>query len=477
MGDKAGKLLAYRARAEAASRLIPRIRLDSDEVTSDPAAINNAFTDYYSDLYSSEISPLDWEGPNPLDLLTYPQIDLTVAANLGAPITLSEVKEAIKALQSNKSPGPDGYTTEFFKTYSAALAPILVRVFNDARGKGLLPPTMSEASITLLLKKDKDPLLCNSYRPISLLNVDFKILAKVLASRLQSIMPTLINSDQTGFISGRHSSSNTRKLFNILYSSPTDSPELILSLDAEKAFDRVEWEYLFYVLNKFGLSSGFVEWIKLLYASPVASVNTNGIKSSLFNLHRGTRQGCPLSPLLFALAVEPLAIWLRSENRFEGITRHGQLHKLSFYADDLLLYISNPASSIPIILDIFKKFGKYSGYKLNLTKSDYIPVNPAADYLPQSSLPFRKATNGFKYLGVHVTKSFTELFSKNFNSLLDRCKSDLTRWSSLPLSLIGRINLIKMSLLPQYLYLFQHLPIYKVLFFQTRPADKLFSLG
>uniref|UniRef100_A0A674MA14 Reverse transcriptase domain-containing protein n=1 Tax=Takifugu rubripes TaxID=31033 RepID=A0A674MA14_TAKRU len=111
---------------------------------------------------------------------------------LGAPITISEVKDAISSLQSNKSPGPDGFTTEFYKTYSEAIAPTLVRVFNDARAKGLLPPTMSEASITLLLKKDKDPLLCSSYRPISLLNVDFKILAKVLASRLQRVISALI---------------------------------------------------------------------------------------------------------------------------------------------------------------------------------------------------------------------------------------------------------------------------------------------
>lgn len=373
---------------------------------------------------------------------------------------MSEVTDAINSLQSNKSPGPDGYTTEFYKTYSATLAPILVRVFNDALLKGLLPPTMSEASITLLLKKDKDPLLCGSYRPISLLNVDFKVLAKVLAGRLQRVISVLVNPDQTGFISGRHSSSNTCRLLNILYSPPTDSPELVLSLDAEKAFDRVEWGYLFYVLNKFGFSPGFVDWIKLLYASPVASVSTNGIKSLLFPLHRGTQQGCPISPLLFALVVEPLAIWLRSEKGFEGVARHGQLHKLSFYADDLLLYISNPVSSLPIILDIFEKFGKYSGYKLNLGKSDYIPINSAVDLLPQGLLPFKKATDSLKYLGIQVSKSFSELFAKNFNPLLERCKSDVARWSSLPLSLAGRVNLIKMSLLPQFLYLFQHIPVF-----------------
>lgn len=136
------------------------------------------------------------------------------------------------------------------------------------------------------------------------------------------------------------------------------------------------------------------------------------------------------------LAIEPLAIWLRSEERFEGIIRFGQSHKLSLYADDLLLYISNPMSSFPIILNILETFST------------------------QSLFPFRKVMEGFRYLGIFIAKSFTELFAKNFRPLLDRCKSELARWSSLPLSLMGHVNLIKMVVLPQFLYTFQHIPIF-----------------
>jgi len=100
-GDKASKLLAYQAQTEAASRLIPRIKLASDDTTSNPTAINDAFVDFYSKLYSSETAPCHLDGPNPLNLLTYPQIDPTVATELGAPITISEVKDAINSLQSN----------------------------------------------------------------------------------------------------------------------------------------------------------------------------------------------------------------------------------------------------------------------------------------------------------------------------------------------------------------------------------------
>lgn len=116
-------------------------------------------------------------------------------------------------------------------------------------------------------------------------------------------------------------------------------PEAVISLDAEKALDRVEWNYLFYALERFGFGQEFISWIKLLYSSPVASVRTNDTHSDYFPLHRSTRQGCPLSPLLFAVAIEPLAIALRSEPHITGITRYGLEQKVSLYANDLLLYV------------------------------------------------------------------------------------------------------------------------------------------
>lgn len=113
-----------------------------------------------------------------------------------------------------------------------------------------------------------------------------------------------------------------------------------------------------------------------------------------------------------------------SEEGFRGITRFGFLHKLSLYADDLLLYISSPSSSLPIILRILEQFKKLSGYKLNLQKSEYFPVNTLAEKLPQALFPFKKVSEGFKYLGIHITKSFTELFAKNLSPLVEHFKAD-----------------------------------------------------
>ncbi len=234
------------------------------------------------------------------------------------------------------------------------------------------PPPFSPGSFYLFsIKKNKDPLQCSSYRPISLLDADVKVLAKGLSLRLESVLhPSVIHIDQTNFIKNGHSFFNIRRLFNIIYDNKVSRcPEVVVSPDTEKAFDRVEWEYLFTTLSEFGFGQSFLSWTRLLYSSPLSSVHTNNDISGYFPLHRGTIQGCPLSPLLFAVAIELLAIALHSLPCFKGITRYGKDQKVSLYADDLLLFICKPTESVPHILKTLECLGNISGYKLNLDKS------------------------------------------------------------------------------------------------------------
>ena len=304
-------------------------------------------------------------------------------------------------------------------------------MFNDSLSRGSLPQTLTEASITLLLKPGKVNTECGSYRPISLLNTDLKILAKTLALRLETTMQDVISEDQTGFILGRHSFTNIRRLLNIIHSPASSAvPEVVIALDAEKAFDRVEWEYLFTCLKIFGYGPNFISWINLLYSSPKASVITNGKQSQYFHLSRGTRQGCPISPLLFALAIEPLSIALKSSPLISGIYRAGEEHKLSLYADDLLIYVSDPVSSVPHIVHVLEGFGTFSGYKLNFTKSECYPVNDLALQIQDGTLPFHMSRNGFRYLGINITRDMQSLYQENYYPLFEKVKLDLIKWKT-----------------------------------------------
>lgn len=160
-------------------------------------------------------------------------------------------------------------------------------MFKESLDKGCLPQSLTEASITLLLKPGKDKLDCGSYRPISLINCDGKILAKSLALRLERTMDTIISADQTGFMRDRHSFTNVRRLLNVIYSPASrEVAEVVISLDAEKAFDRVEWGYLFDCLRGFGYGPTFIKWIELLYSSPRESSDHQQESFHVFSTHK-----------------------------------------------------------------------------------------------------------------------------------------------------------------------------------------------
>lgn len=153
--------------------------------------------------------------------------------------------------------------------------------------------------------------------------------------------------------------------------------------------------------------------------------------------------------------------------------RRSLTHTVSLYADDLLLYVTNPTTSVPEVLVVLENVGKISGYKLNYNKSEYFPINKLAERYP--NLPFKLSAHSFTYLGVKITKSYHHLFKNNFMPLLEQTKKDIKRWSVVPLSLIGRVNSIKMNIVPKYLYLFQAIPTYiqtNVIFQGIQPVDR-----
>ena len=460
-GEKMGRLLAQQLRQRTANQAIPEINNEQGIKCTENLEINNSFLKYYQNLYSctptSDYSKFD----NFFKNLEVPSLKTDISSGLEEPISDAEIQKALTSLQCGKSPGPDGFPTEFYKIFAPQIIPLLKSTYYEAFGSQSLPPTMRQAVISLILKKDKDNLNCSSYRPISLLNVDTKILSKVLAHRLEKILPSLISPDQTGFIKNRFSFFNIRRLLNIIYyRAEGNESETVISLDAEKAFDRVRWDFLFYTLTKFGFKNNFISWIKVLYSSPLVAVRTNNNLSKYFELQCGTRQGCPLLPLLFALVIEPLAIALRQHTDIIGIRRGETEHRVSLYADDMLLYIKNPSHSLPKVLNLLKAFGTISSYKINFEKSEAMPIGSEIRQSYTDLHPFKISYDKFKYLGIWITRSFKDLYKANFQVQLSKLKQDLAKWELLPHSLGGRINTIKMNVFPKFLYLFQCLPIF-----------------
>lgn len=217
---------------------------------------------------------------------------------------------------------------------------------------------------------------------------------------------------------------------------------------------------MFDTLERFGLGGEFLKWIRILYNSPQACVVTNGTQSLPFPLCRGTRQGCPLSPLLFALALEPLAEVIRQHKDVHGMTVGGTVHKIALYADDILLFLTKPDISIPTIFSVIREFSSFTGYKINYGKSEAMPLGGPADPSLSTNCPFKLSPTGFTYVGIKISPNLTELWKLNFSPIATKIKKDLDRWHNLPLSLMGRISLIKMNVFPRLLYPLQMLPLW-----------------
>lgn len=278
-------------------------------------------------------------------------------------------------MKSGKTAGLDGIPIDIYKAFKDKLAVPLLEMYEESMLEGCLPPSLRAALVTLIPKPHKPLDRCESYRPISLMNSDAKIIAKILALRLEAHLPSLIGMDQNGFVRNRQAFHNIRRVLNIVHEMDGSKDTGILSLDAEKAFDRVEWSYLFDILSRFGCGQNFCQWVKTLYQSPTAEVITNNLISKPFNLYRGTRQGCPLSPLLFVMTLEPLAIAIRTHPSIKGIEIAGVEHRISLYADDIVLFLTKLKDSIPNLNKLINKFGKFSGYKVNYSKSSILFLN------------------------------------------------------------------------------------------------------
>lgn len=217
--------------------------------------------------------------------------------------------------------------------------------------------------------------VCSNYRPISLLNLDTKLLAKILAPRLQEHIGDLVHPDQTGFIKGRETRENTTRALHILHwmrFSPDRAPRITLSIDAEKAFDRVNWGFM-KVLGKKGLGGKMLGWIMSLYAKPRARIKVNGTLSECFSIRNGTRQGCPLSPLIFAIVMEPFLRKIRNNKEIAGTCIGHMEHKVAAYVDDLLFFLSAPQTSIAALVVEVHEFGRMSDFKINFEKSVILP--------------------------------------------------------------------------------------------------------
>ena len=204
---------------------------------------------------------------------------------------------------------------------------------------------------------------------------------------------------------------------------------MIISIDAERAFNKIQHPFMVKTLQKVEIKGPYLNIIKAIYDKPTANIVLNGEKLKPLPLRSGTRQGGPLSPLLFNIVLEVLATAIREEKEIKGIQIRKEV-KLSLFADDMILYIENPKDATRKLLELINEFCKVAGYKINAQKSLAFLYTNDEKYEREikETLPFTTAAKRIKYLGINLPKETKDLYAENFKTLMKEIKDDTNRW-------------------------------------------------
>ena len=451
-GEKNTKYFFGLEKRNFMSQAITQLDSGNGHLIENSKLIQQMIHDYYKNLYTSKAKDIEQtELDNLFEHIQFPQLKREEQEILNAEIKIEECEKAMREMPDGKSPGEDGLPVEFYKKFWYLLKDVLFNTFEHALSEGELYCSQTRGIIRLVPKPLQNLFLLRNQRPITLLTVDYKILSKVFANRLKKVITSLIDEDQAGFIEKRYIGENIRLLLDLADKmAEQQQPGLCVSLDIEKAFDSLEWPFLFKTLSSFGFSEKFQSWIEVLYTNIKSSVINNGYTTKYFNLERGVRQGDPLSPYLFILAIEVLSILIRNHSEIKGIELNGKTLKLMQYADDTTCFISNK-ESLSCLKSLLQKFGLLSGLVVNERKTRIIGLGSWKNKFENFN-GFRISPEPIKILGIWFCHDKKQMHNLNVGGKIGKIKTILASWHARGLTLQGKILILKTLGLSQLVY-------------------------
>ncbi|CAI6012695.1 unnamed protein product [Closterium sp. NIES-65] len=393
-------------------------------VVTEPKEILKAASEYYSGLFGEDkrTALSNWV-PAAGKRLWFSEAEC-----LQEDWTEAEVKRALKEMADNKSPGKDGLPKELFEQHWDVLGKHLKELVQSFTSSSSLPTSVKDAVTILLHKKGAKEQLEN-YRPITLLNFSYKVLARVLASRIKKVLHKVISEEQFGFIPGRRVSDAVGLVADVIDAAKNGMEDwYMLLVDFRKAFDSVSRDFTFEVLKKMGFPERFVGWVKGLHDNTRTSLLVNGWMGEAVDVVSGVRQGCPIAPYLFLCAVEPLVQLV--EKKKLGITIRGCTEqRLAYvgYADDTTLLLQGKQQIVKAE-EVLEEFKNISGLATNKDKSVVLPlgVNLGKKTWRTDGFRWAGADEAEKLLGIWVTPSGS--CQPTWDKALERIVGKMSLW-------------------------------------------------
>ena len=448
---------------KARSRTIPALflnhTLDTGELSDSTQQMLDECTTFYAKLYK-RVSRSNEDFVATSFLESVEKITEEQRDQCDSEITATELTASLSSLKPNTAPGPDGWTAEFFRKFWDIFCPLFLSVVNEIFECGTFPDSFSGSVTTLIPKKGKDKRYIENLRPISLLPVSYKIIAKVMALRLKKVVGDVIHADQTGFLPGRYIGENIRLIVDIMeLAERNEINGMLMQCDFLKAYDSISWEYLNEIIRAYGFGPNFQQWMSVFYPTGAvnARINVNNFLSPQFKVERGIRQGCPLSCLIWLLSMEPLLNRIRATDTIRGIAISGTEVKLSAYADDLTLILDGTERSLRNAIAVFDDFNAYTGLKLNNNKTVCTRIGNTKHLPPlcqDLSLQWLETGGALNVLGVKVFADAQRTRSVNYNDKIEEIEKTMTPWLQRSLTPLGRVILIKSLMLAKFVHLF-----------------------
>ena len=346
---------------------------EGDNKIDNPDKIDQMVEEFYKKLYEKGDSKENQSRDTVNNFLrNINKLEDDTVKNLDLPLTSNELLETLKSC-SDSSPGPDGIPYSIIKLTWPLFGPALINSWNYSLKTGNLTHSHEESYLKLLPKEGKDLNLLKNWRPITLSNCDFKIITKTLATRLSHTLKDTINPNQTAYIKNRQISDNLHVLqYSIEKAVEYREDMMVVSLDAEKAFDSIEHWYIRKILDKLGLNN-FKLIFDILYRNQNVSIQLNNHSAGRYKIRNGVKQGDALSCILFILGIEPLIKNISLDPNIAAITLNNiTIPKIISYADDVACIIRPDCKDIQLIFDHYQLLTESSGLKLNADKTEII---------------------------------------------------------------------------------------------------------